>query len=60
MLHHIYEAVVSGVELFDIETGSMITIPGIVAKHKFYIKKMFEIGSFHEPAMIGEDLDYIY
>lgn len=56
-LHIAYEAIINGSDVTDIDSGELITIPQLVAKHKFYVGQMEKIGTVHEPSEIGAELD---
>jgi len=57
LLHHLYEQVILGAEIYDCLTGNLINIPSIIKKHQFYIYKMEQLGKVHNMYEISTELD---
>lgn len=58
-IHYLFNLVINGAEIWDIQSGRLITLPAIIKKHDQYLNLMDELGMVHEFSEIGKQLDQI-
>ncbi len=57
LIHVLYDSISNGDEIFDINSGILITLQSLVKKHKLYMEMMNDLGLVHEVNIIGYELD---